>query len=59
MTNNAKDQLARVGKQAYLESFIYELLIEHSQQELQSLEHELTEMKKRTGNVDQLKKLVV
>jgi hypothetical protein len=58
MTNVSKEQLARVGKQAYLVSFIYEALIERSQQELQILQMELHEIKNHTGSVDELKQLL-
>ena len=49
MANTSKEQLARVSMQAYLVSFMYKALIERSQQEVQLLQQELSEIENHAG----------
>ena len=49
MANTSKEQLARVSIQAYLISFMYKALIERSQQEVQLLQQELSEIENHAG----------
>ena len=58
MANTSKEQLARVSMQAYLISFMYKALIERSQQEVQLLQQELSEIENHAGTVEEMKSIL-